>query len=267
MVVDRHEQTSRWALQVISEYPVSQKLFKLAGLHHFFAKCWGYNDEMMLQFSCGFDGKVARIGNLEMEVSKETLAYATRLPRMGERWFENLHMNVATYNKFLKSKFHYVDCEKGVSRTWIKDEWVASLEFIHRFLTCEGRYARTYQYHIRLLFHFEFGNQINFPYYLWISLINMSGLARSNNKNHYKILYHHGLVKILIIAELGKRNESWGNFIAQNKFGRLSNEMVIGDQEEQSTANITNNCNEYLGSSGAGEFIFIEGNPQKSKTT
>jgi hypothetical protein len=143
----------------------------------FLCKFWGYNDEVTLQFARGFDGKVARVGNIVMEVSEETLSYATGLPRIGERWFKKLHMDVATCNKFLKPEFHNANWAKGVPRIWIKDEWVAPLVVLQRFLTCEGRYAQTYQYHIRLLLHFEPGKQINFPYYLWRILIKMSSLV------------------------------------------------------------------------------------------
>jgi hypothetical protein len=72
---------------------------------------------------------------------------------------------------------------------------------------------------------------------------------------------------MLIVVDWVRKNESWGNFIAQNKFGRPSNEMVIEDQEEQSTKNITNNYDEDLGSSGAEGFISIPRKVRKSKTS
>jgi hypothetical protein len=46
----------------------------------------------------------------------------------------------------------------------------------------------------------------------------MSRQVRNHSKDPHKSLYHHFLVKILNVAELGRRNDSWENFIGQNKF-------------------------------------------------
>jgi len=71
-------------------------------------------------------------------------------------------------------------------------------------------------------------------------------------------MYHHGLVKMLTIAELGKENESWGYFIAQNKFGGPYEEVVTENQEEHGAENIKNNYDEDLDSPGVEGFISIQ---------
>jgi hypothetical protein len=69
---------------------------------------------------------------------------------------------------------------------------------LHNFLTCEGRYGVTFLYHLRLLLHFEDGLQINFPYFLWMSLGKMVRGVRSSSKKPETSLYHHGIIKLLV---------------------------------------------------------------------
>jgi len=38
------------------------------------------------------------------------------------------------------------------------------LRVIQRYFTCEGRFDRVYQYHVRLLMHFTGKNPLNFPF-------------------------------------------------------------------------------------------------------
>jgi hypothetical protein len=84
------------------------------------------------------------------------------------------------------------------------------------FLTCEGRYAITFLYHLRLLLHFEGGPKMNFPYFLWMSLSKMARGVRSTSKKIETSLYHHGLMKLLVVSELKKRGSRWKQFITRD---------------------------------------------------
>ena len=61
--------------------------------------------------------------------------------------------------------------------------------------------------------HFERELEMNFPYFLYKSLANMSRRVQNHSGNPYNSLYHHGLVKILIEDELHVRKDSWVNFV------------------------------------------------------
>lgn len=61
------------------------------------------------------------------------------------------------------------------------DEWQVTLAVLQKYLTCERRYDFTYQYHIRILLHFESKALINFLHYLWRSL----GKIVKNGKEEY----------------------------------------------------------------------------------
>ena len=81
-------------------------------------------------------------------------------------------------------------------------------------MTCEGHYTLAFVYHMRLLFHFESGKLINFPYYLLQSLEKMAKGVQSGNASQvtYK-LYHHGPITILIKKVLEEKQVTWKEFL------------------------------------------------------
>jgi hypothetical protein len=82
------------------------------------------------------------------------------------------------------------------------------LSSLQRFLTCEGRYVVTFIYHLRILLHFEGGPEIDFLYFLWMSLNKMVRGVKSLSKTEKASIYHQGLIKMLFIHEIRKKRIS-----------------------------------------------------------
>ena len=101
---------------------------------------------------------------------------------------------------------------------YIKDEWQKILIVLQKYITREERYAATFQYHIRLLLHFEANMTLNFPFFLMKILQKMSSQVRKNTKTPLTSLHHSNLIKILMCYELQQRHETWENFMERNKF-------------------------------------------------
>jgi hypothetical protein len=55
----------------------------------FFSSLQGHDDDISMQFAVGFDGEIEHVGYLNFVVTEESIAAATKLPRMGDRWFKN----------------------------------------------------------------------------------------------------------------------------------------------------------------------------------
>ena len=110
-----------------------------------------------------------------------------------------------------------VSFRAGVSRKYFKKEWRPVLDFIHRYVTCEGHLSSAYVYHLRLMIVF-LGLPINLPYYLVQSMTKMSMAIKKGPKNIGRSLFHHGLIRMLVEMELSKRNQSWDHFLEQNGF-------------------------------------------------
>jgi hypothetical protein len=71
-------------------------------------------------------------------------------------------------------------------------------------------------YHLRLLLHFEGGPEIDFPYFLWMSLNKMVRGVKSISKIEKTSIYHQGLIKMLVLHELRKERISWKTLITQH---------------------------------------------------
>jgi hypothetical protein len=70
-----------------------------------------------------------------------------------------------------------------------------------------------YQYHIRLLMHFTAIKPLNLPHYLFRSLVKMTEKVQSKGKDHQTNLFHHGLVKVMVLQRLSEINMPWEVFI------------------------------------------------------
>jgi hypothetical protein len=70
-----------------------------------------------------------------------------------------------------------------------------------------------YQYHIRLLVHFTGKDEMTIPFYLLRSMEKMSDRVQAKSKAVDTSVFHYGLIRMLIMEELRKRNITWEKFI------------------------------------------------------
>jgi hypothetical protein len=70
-----------------------------------------------------------------------------------------------------------------------------------------------YQYHIRILLHFTGKDEMNIPFYLLRSMGKMSDRVQAKSKAVDTSVFHSGLIKMLVLEELKKRNIPWEQFI------------------------------------------------------
>jgi hypothetical protein len=200
----RYKPSSYADLFAIPEFAQYREVFLRTGWGPFLSSLQGHDDGLSMQFPVGFDGKTTHVGSLTFEVTEESIAAATKLPRMGDRWFKNHQLPRSSYNRVFKPKFERILGEKGYAKEWIKAELVNPLIVIIRLITCEGRYSTFKACHFRLLAHFLFNKPLNFPFYFLKSLEKLSSQVRKNVTNPHNSLFHHGLIKLLVLAKLEK---------------------------------------------------------------
>jgi hypothetical protein len=92
---------------------------------------------------------------------------------------------------------------------------IKPLIVITRIITFESRYYVFKACHFRLLAHFQFNKPLNFPFYFLKCIEKMSSQVRNNVANNHNNLFHHNLIKLLVIAELEKQGKTWDEFIYQ----------------------------------------------------
>jgi hypothetical protein len=121
-------------------------------------------------------------------------------------------------NHFLKPEYHNPSWGKGIKRSWLKNEWNEVLKMVQRYITYEGRFSIILLYHMRFLFHL-FGDKImNLPFFLLKSLRKMSSRVQASHKRNKHIVFHQGLIKLLIVEELNKKKRTWQQILSQFGF-------------------------------------------------
>jgi hypothetical protein len=69
---------------------------------------------------------------------------------------------------------------------------------------------------------------MNFAYFLWRSLKKMCETVKRSVVNPEQHLFHHGLIKLLIVTELKARKNTWNNFVAGNLSSPTSGRKTRG---------------------------------------
>jgi hypothetical protein len=124
-------------------------------------------------FAMTFDGNRARVGSMEIRVDEEFMAAATRLPRTGQKWFKTTSLKDLDYRVYLKDGYKHKAWTKGMLILYLDEEWHHLFKGIQLYITSEGRYDKLMMYHFKLMDHFTGKTPINFPYFLYHSLIKV----------------------------------------------------------------------------------------------
>ena len=161
----------------------------------------------------GFDGKKERVGHLVFPVTEESITPATKLPWEGDRWHKHWFVPQGSHNFSLKPEFRHMTGRKGFHRSWIKPKYLIPLMVIIHFITCEGKFRVFNSCYLRLLAHFIDKKYLNFPFLFLRSLEKMLNQVRKNTVNPKGSIYHHSLIKLLILDQLKEWNQAWDTFI------------------------------------------------------
>jgi hypothetical protein len=123
-----------------------------------------------------------------------------------------MQLDLSFYHEFLTPKFRDTDFGATIPRELILENHRILLRVIQRFFTCEGRFTKVYQYHIKLLMHFTSRKPLNLTYYLFKSLGNMDDRVQARKDLMEPNLFHFSLIKFLVLEELRKRNQDSDTF-------------------------------------------------------
>jgi hypothetical protein len=174
----------------------------------------GFNLFVAQQFALTFDGCRAKVGDIQLEINEEFISSATGLPSSGQRWFKNSKVEEVPWPLLFVSR-KVTSCDRGMPISALKPRWHDTLMVVKQFVTCEGRYGLVFLYHLRLLMNFM-GYPLNMPFYFQRSLYKMS--KRFKREKADSSLFHHGLIRLIIVHHLSLHGDSWRAFIARNGF-------------------------------------------------
>jgi hypothetical protein len=171
----------------------------------FIRKFDGFNIPVARQFALSFDGCRAKVGDLQLEVTELSLSLATGLPVKGEKWSKSYKVNDVPWTLLFRSRT-VRSCNRGLPANMLKPRWHNLLMILKQFVTCEGRYGSVFLFHLRLLMVFM-GFELSLLHYLHRSLFKMAKKYKRSQAD--TSLFHVGLIKILVVYELGLCRDSW----------------------------------------------------------
>jgi hypothetical protein len=154
------------------------------------------------------------VGDIQLEIDEGFISSATGLPATGQHWFKNLKVEEVPWPLLFLSR-KVTSCDRGMPISLLKPRWHDLLMLVKQFVTCEGRYGLVFLYHLHLLMHF-IGYLVNMPFYFQRSLYKMS--KRFKKEKADSSLFHHGLIKLIVVYHLSLHGDSWESFVARNGF-------------------------------------------------
>ena len=75
-----------------------------------------------------------------------------------------------------------------------------------------------YSHHLRLLLHFVGKKNLDLPFYLYRSLAKISDKVQVKSEVNETSLFHHGLIKLLVLEELKILGRDWSSFLFVSGF-------------------------------------------------
>jgi hypothetical protein len=180
----------------------------------FIRKFDGFNISVARQFALSFDGCRAKVADVQLEITEQSLSLATSLPVKGQKWSKSYKLNDVPWTLLICSRT-VNSCNRGLPAKMLKPRWYDLLMIIKQFVTCEGRYGFVFLFHLRLLMVFM-GFELSMPHYLHRSLFKMAKKYKRSQAD--TSLFHVGLIKMLLVYELGIRRDSSHNFLNRNGF-------------------------------------------------
>jgi hypothetical protein len=180
----------------------------------FIRKFDGFNISVARKVSLSFDGCRAKVGDVQLEITEKSLSLETSLPVKGQKWSKSYKVSDVPWKLLFRSRA-VRSCNKGLPAKMLKPRWHDLLMILKKFVTCEGRYGFVFLFHLRLLMVFM-GFKLSMPHYLHRSLFKMAKKYKRSQAD--TSLFHVGLIKILVVYELGLRRDSWPDFLNRNGF-------------------------------------------------
>jgi hypothetical protein len=117
------------------------------------------------------------------------------------------------FRPYLKLEFQGITWKRDIPTSHLKKEWQALLKTIQLYITAEGRYDRAMLYHFKLMDHFTGKVPLNLPFFFHRNLTKMCHRVQTKPKQIQNYLSHFGLIKMIIVEELRKREKTWEHFL------------------------------------------------------
>ena len=102
--------------KLLDANPTYRESFQCMGCLRFCENLEGYHKQVANEFVLNFDGRKIKVGPLDLEVSDNSIAVATKIPRLGEKWFKLEKVELTNCNDFVKNEQKGANLTYGIPR-------------------------------------------------------------------------------------------------------------------------------------------------------
>lgn len=141
-----------------------------------------------------------------------SISLATGLLKNGEYWFKGMNLDLEYYKPFLKTPYRE-NYYHTMPFKYILEKYAPLMKIIMKFFTCEGIFSNLYAYHLCLLMHFTSQKPLNMCNYLFRRISKISEKIKMKNKENYPSLFHHSLIKAIVLHQLIEKGVTWETFL------------------------------------------------------
>ena len=106
-----------------------------------------------------------------------------------------------------------LDWGKGVQLHKLNPEWREVIRILQSYITCEGRFALVFKYHIRFLQHLNQESTMNLHFFFLNILQKMSDRVKVHKDHTQQSIFHHGLIKLIVSTVLQKKGRTCKHFL------------------------------------------------------
>jgi len=136
-----------------------------------------FHHELARLFVTHLHNNEVTLARITFTISPAIISEATCIPDVGEKWNKGQDIDREYYDPYIKAR--YKDKMKRVfPLKFLEDRFSPSMKIIIKYFTCEGRFSRLYDYHIRLLMHFTRVRMMNIPYFMFRNIEKMTHIVK-----------------------------------------------------------------------------------------
>jgi len=167
-----------------------------------------HHPELTRLFVANLHDKKVTLAGVTFTVSSSIIAIATRISNVGEKCYKAQDLDEHYYEPYIKSKYRN-ERKRTFPFRFVHDKYAPMIKIIMKYFTCEGRFSRLYNYHIRLFMHFTRVKMMNIPYFLFRNTEKVAYIVQKNPyPQQMNSIYHYSLIKMIVLHHLNLLNIS-----------------------------------------------------------
>ena len=121
-----------------------------------------FHSELTRLFVAHLENNKVTLDGVTFTVSPSIILDATRIPNVGEKWYEAQDLDEHYYEPYIKPQYRN-QVKRLFPFKFLENKYVPFMRIIIKYLTCEGRFSRLYTLSHQAPYAFYQGEDVKAP--------------------------------------------------------------------------------------------------------